>query len=59
MEVSKAAGVQDMIDARPQLAAWAKRCLARPSWQYAISGKVVDDYKGATDPLGRATPWAP
>lgn len=58
-EVFGAAGLQDALDARPALAAWWAKCRARPSWAYAVSGKVVEDYKGATDPLGRPKPWDP
>ena len=56
-EVFEAAGIADTIIARPALAAWWGRCRERPTWAYTVSGKVVDDKKGAIDPLGRAAPW--
>jgi len=36
------AGSFDLIESRPALLAWWERCSSRPSWQYAISGAVLE-----------------
>jgi glutathione S-transferase len=42
LEYLKAAGSFDLVEARPALFAWWERCSSRPSWQYAISGAVLE-----------------
>jgi glutathione S-transferase len=38
----KAANAFDLIESRPHLYNWWERCSNRPSWQYAISGEVLN-----------------
>ena len=35
-------GLQPLLDERPALAAWVARCLERPAWVYATTGRVME-----------------
>ena len=35
-------GLQPLLDERPALATWVTRCLERPAWVYATTGRVME-----------------
>jgi len=53
------AGLSDLLEPRPTLAAWVARCLARPSWQATLALDFIEERKLPEDPLGREKPWSP
>lgn len=54
-EVFEAAGLRDLLDVRPALAAWWARCAARPAWRRVVEGRVptaVEESDPSTGMLG-------
>jgi len=50
LEVLAACGLSAELESRPALAAWVKRCLARPAWRYCLDGRVME--RVAANPEG-------
>lgn len=48
LDVMGACRLSEQIQARPALAAWIERCLARPAWRYCLDGTVMNRVRQET-----------